>query len=80
VNAWLSADTEDQDDDIPLNELVQRLRSSDPSVSCDDIEEFYDNSITENIFEDEWESDLLREFTRETISSESLDNETDSED
>ena len=80
MNAWLSADTEDQDDDIPLNELVQRLRSSDPSVSCDDIEVFYDNSITENIFEDEWESDLLREFTRETISSESLDNETDCED
>ena len=80
MNAWLSVETEDQDDDIPLNELVQRLRSSDPSVSRDDIEEFYDNSITEYIFEDEWESDLLREFTRKTISSEWLDNETDSED
>ena len=47
VNAWLSPETEDQDNDILLNELVQRLRSSDPSVSRDDIEEFYDNSITE---------------------------------
>jgi hypothetical protein len=51
VNAWLSAETEDQDDDILLNELVQRLRSSDPSVSRDDIEEFYDNSITEHFLQ-----------------------------
>ena len=47
VNAWLSPETEDQDNNILLNELVQRLRSSDPSVSRDDIEEFNDNSITE---------------------------------
>ena len=26
------------DDDIPLNELVQHLQSSDPSVSHDDID------------------------------------------
>ena len=36
--------------------------------------------IRESIFDDEWESDLLRKFTRDTISSQSLDNETDSED
>jgi len=76
----LSSEAEDPDDDIPLNELVQRLRSSDLSVSHDDIEEFDDNLIRESIFDDEWESDLLRKFTRDTISSQSLDNETDSED
>jgi hypothetical protein len=54
--------------------------TSDPSVSQDDIEEFDDNLITESIFDDEWESDLLLKFTRDTISSQSLDNETDSED
>jgi len=80
LDASLSSEVEDTDDDIPLNELVQCLRSSDPSVSHDDIEEFDDNLITESIFDDEWESDLLREFTRDTISSQSLDNETDSED
>ena len=76
----MSSEAEDPDDDISLNELVQRLQSSDLSVSHDDIEEFDDNLIRESIFDDEWESDLLRKFTRDTISSQSLDNETDSED
>ena len=50
------------------------------SVSHDDIEEFDDNLIMESIFDDEWESDLLREFTRDIISSQSFGNETDGED
>jgi hypothetical protein len=40
LDALLSSEVKDPDDDIPFNELVQRLRSSDPSVSHDDIEEF----------------------------------------
>jgi hypothetical protein len=36
--------------------------------------------ITESIFDGEWESELLLKFTRDTISSQSLDNETDSVD
>ena len=32
------------------------------------------------MFDHEWESDFLREFTRKIISSESLNNETDSKD
>ena len=34
----------------------------------------------ESIFDDEWKSDLILKFTRDTISSQSLDNETDSVD
>ena len=51
LDALLSSEVKDLDDDIPLNELVQRLRLSDPSVSHDDIEEFDDNLIAESIFE-----------------------------
>jgi hypothetical protein len=80
LDASLSSEAKDPDDNIPLNELVQRIQSSDPSVSHDDIEEFNDNFIMESIFDDEWESDLLLKFTRDTISSQSLDNETDSVD
>jgi hypothetical protein len=47
------SEVKDPDDDIPFNELVQRLRSSDPSVSHDDIEEFDDNLIVESIFDDD---------------------------
>ena len=51
--ALLSSEVKDPDDDIPLNELVQRLRLSDPSVLHDDIEEFDDNLIAESIFDDD---------------------------
>ena len=53
LDALLSSEVKDPDDDIPFNELVQRLRSSDPSVSHDDIEEFDDNLIVESIFDDD---------------------------
>ena len=79
MEASLSSEVEDPNDANPLNELFQRLRSSDPFVSHDDIEQFDDNLITESIFDDEWKSDLLQECTRDTISSQSLDNESDTE-
>jgi hypothetical protein len=53
LDASLSSEAEDPDDDIHLNELVQRIQSTDPSASHDDIEEFDDNLITESIFDGE---------------------------
>ncbi|CAC5357444.1 unnamed protein product [Mytilus coruscus] len=58
---------EDPDDDIPLADLVQQLRSKDPSVQINETDDVDDNLATESAFDVDWEMDLISEFTGDPL-------------
>ena len=69
-----SRDEQDPDDDLPLVNVIEQLRSKMLS-SSDNID---DSLSTESAFDYEWEADLIRELTGKTL-PDSDDDETDTE-
>ncbi|CAC5364481.1 unnamed protein product [Mytilus coruscus] len=58
---------EDPADEISFADLVQQLRSKDPSVQITETDDVDDNLATESAFDCDWETDLISEFTGDPL-------------